>query len=631
MIGDSISESQTDGERGSSLKKLKRFFQLAWSGLNGLRIVFFNLLVLVLVVGLLSLWLGDSKPKIPSRAALVLRPVGSIVDQLDGDPQQQAIDQLTGNASGQTLTKDLLDAIEMAVVDGRIEALVLDLNAMGGGGLTKLQQIGRAIQDFRNAGKKVVAVSDGYSDASYYLAAQAEQIYLHPMGSLVLEGYGRFQTYYREGLDRLKVDYNVFRVGEYKSAVEPYLRNDMSPEARQANLEWLGDLWKHYLTDVSACRNLVPEELQAKLNRLPALVEEAEGDIAKLALEHKLVDQLASRDEFRQAMIGLVGENEDTHSFHQIDHSSYLEAQAQDRFGSKSSGDQIAVVVAKGTILDGRQPPGTIGGESTAALIRKARRDEEVKAVVLRVDSGGGSAFASEIIRQELVLTRQAGKKVVVSMGSVAASGGYWISTASDEIWASPTTITGSIGIFAAIPTFHRTLSDHLGIRVDGVGTTPLSGGLRPDRALSPEIGVIIQSSIDKGYRDFLQRVAEAREMTPEEVDKIARGRVWSGEDAHAIGLIDRLGELDQAIGSAAKLAGLETYSVRYIEKELDCSDRVLIDLMKSTATWTASWLPDHSPGPWPNLRAVLEKEWDTLTRFNDPRGIYAYCFCEVE
>ena len=375
----------------------------------------------------------------------------------------------------------------------------------------------------------------------------------------------------------------------------------------------------------------MPEELQAKLNRLPALVEEAEGDIAKLALEHKLVDQLVSRDEFRQAMIGLVGENEDTHSFHQIDHSSYLEAQAQDRFGSKSSGDQIAVVGAKGTILDGRQPAGTIGGESTAALIRKARRDEEVKAVVLRVDSGGGSAFASEIIRQELVLTRQAGKKVVVSMGSVAASGGYWISTASDEIWASPTTITGSIGIFAAIPTFHRTLSDHLGIRVDGVGTTPLSGGLRPDRALSPEIGAIIQSSIDKGYRDFLQRVAEAREMTPEEVDKIARGRVWSGEDAHAIGLIDRLGELDQAIGSAAKLAGLETYSVRYIEKELDWSDRVLIDLMKSTATWTASWLPDHSPGPWPNLRAVLEKEWDTLTRFNDPRGIYAYCFCEVE
>ncbi len=567
------------------MQKLKRFFHLAWSGLNALRILFFNILVLILVVGLLALWLGDSKPKVPARAALVLRPGGNIVDQLDGDPQQQAIDQLTGNATGQTPTKDLLDAIELAAKDARIEILVLDLNAMGGAGLTKLQQIGRTIKDFRSVGKKVVAVADSYSDASYYLAAHAEQIYLHPMGSVVLEGYGRFQTYYRDGLDRLKVDYNVFRVGEYKSAVEPYLRNDMSPEAREANLEWLGDLWKHYLMDVSSCRDLVPEELQDKLNRLPALVAEAQGDIAKLALNQKLVDQLVNRDEFREMMIQLVGENEDTRSFDQIDHQAYLQTHDQDRFGGQGSRDQVAVVVAKGTILDGHQPAGNIGGESTAALIRKARQDDKVKVLVLRVDSGGGSAFASEIIRRELVLTRQSGTKVVVSMGSVAASGGYWISTASDEIWASPTTITGSIGIFAAIPTFERTLSDHLGIRVDGVGTTALSGALRPDRALRPEIGVIIQSSIDKGYRDFLQRVAEARGMTSEEVNKIARGRVWSGEDAHAINLIDHLGELDQAISSAAKLAGLETYSVRYIEKELDWSDRVLIDLMKSTAS----------------------------------------------
>jgi protease-4 len=352
-----------------------------------------------------------------------------------------------------------------------------------------------------------------------------------------------------------------------------------------------------------------------------------------MALDAKLVDKLAQRDEVRKRMIELVGEDKEKKSFRQVGVETYLQARGGDRTGATGGGKAVAVVVAKGDILDGTQPAGTIGGDSTARLLRRAREDDSVKAVVLRVDSGGGSAFASEIIRRECELVRQAGKPLVVSMGSVAASGGYWIATASDEIWAAPETVTGSIGIFGVFPTIDKPLAKYLGVHTDGVGTTRFSDTLRPDRPLDPAVADIAQQYIDNGYRDFLTRVAQARKMTPEQVDKIARGRIWSGEDAKGIGLVDQLGSLDQAIESAAKRAKLEKgYRVWYIEKEKSLRERIasmLVAQALELAT-AAGWAPQAAPPALSVAGALrsLQADVERLGRWNDPHGVYAHCLC---
>ncbi len=410
----------------------------------------------------------------------------------------------------------------------------------------------------------------------------------------------------------------------------------MSPEAREANLEWMGDLWRSYLADVAAGRGTTPEELAEGIDGFVERIAAAEGDTAALALAAGLVDSVTGRDGVRDRMIELVGEDEEHHSFHQIGHAAYLRALGDKRRRHPVNGDGVAVVVAKGSILNGSQPPGAIGGDSTARLIRDARQDEAVKAIVLRVDSGGGSAFASEVIRRELVLAREAGKKVVVSMGTVAASGGYWISSSSDRILASPNTITGSIGVFGMIPTFQKPMEKHLGWRVDGVGTTWLAGAVRPDRALDPELGRAIQMMIEEGYREFIGKVAKNRSKAPEEVDRIARGRVWSGQDAHELGLVDELGGLEEAIASAAELAELEEgYAVRFVEKERSFAQKMAERFLTRTADLFA---PEHGAAraaPVPALRAglleLLQREAKLLAMLDDPQGIYALCYCEVD
>jgi protease-4 len=507
--------------------------------------------------------------------------------------------------------------------------------------MTKLEDLRDAVAGFKTSGKTVLATADDYSQTAYYLAAQADEIYLHEMGLVVLPGFGRYVTHFKDGLDRLGVDVHVFRVGEYKSAVEPFLRNDMSDEAKEANLDWLGDLWRAWIADVAAARGLSEERLLDYVHRFPELLRQQAGDAARAALEAGLVDHVGERDMVRDRLVELVGEDETTHSFQGVSYQDYLAHLGSDRAslgGGSGDDDQVAVLVARGDILDGRRPPGEIGGDSTAALVRQARDDDTVKALVLRVDSGGGSAFASEVIRRELELLREAGKPVVISMGTVAASGGYWIATASDEIWASPTTITGSIGIFGIFPTFQKPLARYLGMHVDGVGTTPLAGALRPDRELSAEAAEAIQQITDRGYQEFLDRVAEARGMTPEEVDRIARGRVWSGEDAHAKGLVDHLGGLDQAIAAAAQRAGLEGgYGITWLEQELDFEEQLAADLL-SRATEVFG-LEGRARMPAaaalgavePLLRSAGSLDGVTRAALADPRGLVAHCLCEVE
>lgn len=616
------------------------FLSGLWTAVDQSRRFVVDVFFLALVVWLV--WMAiTGRPKVPRGAALVVRPQGLLVEQLSRRSAESAlVEAVVGERGRETLLKDLLDAVKAAKDDKRIGAIYLDLTQMTGGGLTKIEDLRTALLDFRKSGKKVIAYADVYFQGPWGVAAAADEIWLHPEGAVPLEGFGRWRTYYKDAIDRLGIDWHVFRVGEYKSAVEPFLRNDPSPEAREADLKWLSDLWGSWVKEGAGARKLAPEDVRAYIDKMPERLEAAKGNLAKIALQAKLVDRIGYRDEVRKRMIDLVGEAKGEKTFKQVSVADYLENRGGDRTGKSGRGDAVAVIVAVGDILDGRQPPGSIGGDSTASLIRKARQDDKVKALVLRVDSPGGSAFASEVIRREVALARTADKKpVVVSMGSVAASGGYWISTASDEIWASPDTITGSIGIFGMFPTFEKPLAKYLGMRVDGVGTTWLSGALRPDRSLKPEVGRIIQLFINRGYDDFLDRVAEARKMSRDDVDRIARGRVWSGADAFERKLVDRLGGLPDAIASAAKMAKLSEgkYRVWYVEKEPSFHERLLSHLLEVRARFSRALgfaVEEPEPPPPPlAVRAVLDRLGETarLLSFNDPNGVYAYCACDVK
>lgn len=604
-----------------------------WRGIDVTRRVVINLVFLAAVVAAVVVVASGGKAKVPASCALVITPRGTIVEQLQGNALDRLQDEVLGSGTAETLLKDVVDALEFARHDKRIKAVVLDLSELESAGMTKLGDLKGALGRVRGTGKPVIATADRYNQYGYYLAAHADEVWLNPQGMVLIEGFSRYARFYREGLDRLGVEWHIFRVGEYKSAVEPFLRSHMSPEAKEANLAYLNDLWDSYRKDVATARRTTPEKLQDYVDNFPAHMQAAHGDAAGAALAAGLVDRVEPRDVLRARLVELVGEDKKKHTFSQVAMNDYLKAKGGDRFGKKAKGDLVAVVVAKGGISDGSRPPGQIGGDSTAALIRQARHTKGVKAIVLRVDSPGGSGFASEVIRRELEVARADGKVVVASMGSVAASGGYWISMAADEVWASPNTITGSIGIFAMFPNVARAMGKHLGIYVDGVGTTRMAGALRIDRPLDPEVGRTIQALIDNGYRDFLQVVSKARSMTPEEVDKVARGRVWSGARARELGLVDHLGSLDDAIRAAAARAGLgEQYAVRYIEKELKFKERLMRDLLsRATAAVGKEVASSRAASPYLALARVMAKSEADLEALAVQDGILAYAFVPVE
>lgn len=602
-----------------------------WHGLDLIRKIILNLVFFAILFYVLSWLTADNRPDIPGSSVLVLAPHGNIVDQLRWPSIEDIQDKLMGMSGTETLLKDLLDAIDAARDDNRIKALVLNLNGLGGAGLTKLQDLKTAIQHFKTSGKKVIAVADTYSRNSYYLAAQADEILLHPMGMVLIEGYGRYRRYYKDLLDRLKVDVNIFRVGKYKSAVEPYMRDDMSEAAKESNIRWLGALWNAYLDDVSAARNIKKEKIENYIDNFTQFVKEHHGDAAESAKAAGLVDELATRDQVRARLIKITGENTDTHSYYSIGYKSYLAARDEDRWGENTGGDVVGVVVAKGTILDGHHNPGSIGGESTARLLRKARQNKNVKVIVLKVDSGGGSAFASEVIRKEMELARSEGKPVVISMGTVAASGGYWISMASDEVWAYPTTITGSIGIFGMFPTFQETLSKYLGIHVDGVATNKMVGALRTDRKLEPEVGEAIQAVIERGYDRFITMASNARNKSREQIHEIAQGRVWIGADAYKLGLIDKLGSFTQALDSAAKLAKLdEHYNVKYFRQVPTLEQQMLNRFLTEAQAKAPQRSLKTNLNPFTNIMYILREQVRKMSQFNDPHGVYAYWLEDV-
>ncbi|HET7921319.1 MAG TPA: signal peptide peptidase SppA [Gammaproteobacteria bacterium] len=588
-----------------------------------------NVVVTILLIVFLVAVFASHKIEVPSSAALVVDPQGDLVEQFSGDPAERALNRMMGREQRpQTRLRDVVASINHAKDDKRIKALVLETDGLESAGMSDLQDIAQAIRDFKQSGKPVFALGDSYSQAQYYLAATADTVFIHPQGLVFLRGFGIYQPYFKDAINKLGVDWNIFRVGKYKSAVEPFMLNGMSAAARE---DWSGVinvLWDAYQHDVTNARKLKPDALKTYVSTLGDSLSAVKGDTAELALKAGLVTRIANNDEMEAAVAKVVGETH--HVFRQIDFRKYLKAVDGDVRTRDVGSDEVAVIVAEGEIKPGEQAPGSIGGDSTSELIRKARYDDDVKAVVLRVDSPGGSAFASDLILREIELTRQAGKPVVVSMGNVAASGGYWISMAADRIFASPTTLTGSIGIFGMFPTFQNTLAK-VGVHTDGVGTTLLSDAFDLTRPMSDEMKQLVQMNVNHGYQTFIGKVAKYRDMKVAAVNEIAQGRVWSGLKARQLGLVDTFGGLHDAIEAAAKLAKIgKHYSVRYIERPLSFAQRLLIGIANdSRSTLGPAWGNTGALTTMPFYHEA-EKLVDTLKVFTDPRGVYAYCFCEI-
>ena len=612
--------------------RARAFFQGLWRGLDGLRKTLHLIVLLLIFAVVIGAWLGTA-PRIPGKAALLVAPEGELVEQLSGEPIGRVLEQARGDGRSQTLLWDLTDSIRVAATDPRIVVIALDLDKLDSATQPTLEELTAALREFRATGKKVIAYGTELTKERYYLAAQADESYLDPMGFVLIDGYDRYRTYLKDALDKLGVDINVFRVGEYKSAVEAFTRTSMSPEDRAESRAYLDALWSSYQEAVTRARKLPPDAVSKYVDALAQSVPAAHGDAPQVALAARLVTGVKTRLQAEKRLIELVGADDSTGSFRSVPVTDYVRYAHVMKKRATVGKPRIGVIVAEGDILDGDQPPGAIGGDSTSHLIRQARLDPDVKAVVLRVDSPGGSVMASEEIYRELVALREAGKPLVVSMSGYAASGGYYISAPADEIWASPATITGSIGIFAIIPTVDKTLAK-VGVSVDGIGTTPLSGQLRIDRPLGDEARALLQSEVSRGYDEFLDRVSSGRKKSRADIDAIAQGHVWAGSDALRIGLVDHLGSFDEAVQAAARRAKLTRYAPEFIEPELTWAQQLVLALRTRAAGMLGAAAAGDSRGA--ALAALaqrldpLTREVERLARFNVPNRLYAYCFCEV-
>ncbi|MGA3752951.1 signal peptide peptidase SppA [Escherichia coli] len=601
------------------------FFKWTWRLLNFVREMVLNLFFIFLVLVGVGIWMqvsgGDSK-ETASRGALLLDISGVIVDKPDSSQRFSKLSRQLLGASSDRLQEnslfDIVNTIRQAKDDRNITGIVMDLKNFAGGDQPSMQYIGKALKEFRDSGKPVYAVGENYSQGQYYLASFANKIWLSPQGVVDLHGFATNGLYYKSLLDKLKVSTHVFRVGTYKSAVEPFIRDDMSPAAREADSRWIGELWQNYLNTVAANRLIPAQQVFPGAQGLLVGLTKTGGDTAKYALENKLVDALASSAEIEKALTKEFGWSKTDKNYRAISYYDYALKTPAD------TGDSIGVVFANGAIMDGEETQGNVGGDTTAAQIRDARLDPKVKAIVLRVNSPGGSVTASEVIRAELAAARAAGKPVVVSMGGMAASGGYWISTPANYIVANPSTLTGSIGIFGVITTIENSL-DSIGVHTDGVSTSPLAD-VSITRALPPEAQQMMQLSIENGYKRFITLVADARHSTPEQIDKIAQGHVWTGQDAKANGLVDSLGDFDDAVAKAAELAKVKQWHLEYYVDEPTFFDKVMDNMSGSVRAMLPDVFQAMLPAPLASVASTVKSESDKLAAFNDPQNRYAFC-----
>ncbi|EGG2601731.1 signal peptide peptidase SppA [Salmonella enterica] len=601
------------------------FFKWTWRVLNFVREMVLNLFFIFLVLVGVGIWMqigNGSNSEQTARGALLLDISGVIVDKPSTNHRLGALGRQLFGASSDRLQEnslfDIVNAIRQAKDDRNITGIVLDLKNFTGADQPSMRYIGKALREFRDSGKPVFAVGENYSQGQYYLASFANKIWLSPQGQVDLHGFATNGLYYKTLLDKLKVSTHVFRVGTYKSAVEPFIRDDMSPAAREADSRWIGELWQNYLHTVSANRQISPQQLFPGAQAIIDGLTSVGGDTAKYALDHKLVDALASSADVEKALTKQFGWSKTENNYRAISYYDYSLKTPAD------TGGTIAVIFANGAIMDGEETPGNVGGDTTASQIRDARLDPKVKAIVLRVNSPGGSVNASEVIRAELAAARAAGKPVVVSMGGMAASGGYWISTPANYIVASPSTLTGSIGIFGVINTVENSLSS-IGVHSDGVSTSPLAD-ISMTKALSPEVQQMMQLSIEYGYKRFITLVADARKRTPEHIDKIAQGHVWTGEDAKANGLVDSLGDFDDAVAKAAELAKLKQWHLDYYQDEPTVLDMVMDSMTGSVRAMLPEAIQARLPAPLVSAANTVKAEGDKLAAFNDPQNRYAFC-----
>ncbi|EBB7701265.1 signal peptide peptidase SppA [Salmonella enterica] len=601
------------------------FFKWTWRVLNFVREMVLNLFFIFLVLVGVGIWMqigNGSNSEQTARGALLLDISGVIVDKPSTNHRLGALSRQLFGASSDRLQEnslfDIVNAIRQAKDDRNITGIVLDLKNFTGADQPSMRYIGKALREFRDSGKPVFAVGENYSQGQYYLASFANKIWLSPQGQVDLHGFATNGLYYKTLLDKLKVSTHVFRVGTYKSAVEPFIRDDMSPAAREADSRWIGELWQNYLHTVSANRQISPQQLFPGAQAIIDGLTSVGGDTAKYALDHKLVDALASSADVEKALTKQFGWSKTENNYRAISYYDYSLKTPAD------TGGTIAVIFANGAIMDGEETPGNVGGDTTASQIRDARLDPKVKAIVLRVNSPGGSVNASEVIRAELAAARAAGKPVVVSMGGMAASGGYWISTPANYIVASPSTLTGSIGIFGVINTVENSLSS-IGVHSDGVSTSPLAD-ISMTKALSPEVQQMMQLSIEYGYKRFITLVADARKRTPEQIDKIAQGHVWTGEDAKANGLVDSLGDFDDAVAKAAELAKLKQWHLDYYQDEPTVLDMVMDSMTGSVRAMLPETIQAMLPAPLVSAANTVKAEGDKLAAFNDPQNRYAFC-----
>lgn len=553
-----------------------------WNSLNFIRRFLLNALVLFILIGIgFGLW-DSFQPQVPKNSVLVVAPYGDLVEQWDGDPVETAIGQALGESKPQTRLYDLLRAINAAAEDSNISGLVLRTDDMWGAGPAQLQDLAQALGNFRNSGKPVFAYGSRFSQAQYYLAAQANQVYLDPYGEVMLEGFSAYRNYYAEAANKLKATVNVFRVGEYKSAVEPWLRNDMSAAAREANQAWMGSLWASWREALSERRQIKPARLESYVQDFNSLLEASEGDAALTAQAVGLIDGLATPMQFTEMMVEEFGQAKgvDWPEFKNVDTYRYLADLDLKQFQEEAVEPKtnISVVVVQGALMEGARGAGYANIAAVENQLWQAAHDDSVAGIVVRVDSPGGTITAAEQLRRAIDAAKAEGKPVYVSMGSVAASGGYWLSASADQIWAQADTLTGSIGIYGIVPTFERSLAE-LGVYTDGVATSPFAGSFRVDRALSEPVRESIQLYIENGYQRFIQTVAQERELTETAVEKAASGRVWIGSTAKELGLVDELGGLNDAVVAMANELKLEDYQARLYEPELSFMDELLVQL----------------------------------------------------
>ncbi|BDP30802.1 signal peptide peptidase SppA [Vibrio vulnificus] len=614
----------------SLFKLISLVFKGIWKAITFVRLALTNLIFLlsVALVYFIYFYGHDTQPQVEQPSALVLNLSGPIVEQsLYINP----VDSFAGSLFGEEIPKenvlfDVVDTIRYAKDDEKITGLVLSLRDMPETSLTKLRYIAKALNEFKASGKPIYAIGAFYNQSQYYLASYADKIYLAPDGGVMLKGYSAFNLYYKTLLEKLDVTTHVFRVGTYKSAIEPFVRDDMSPAAKESATRWLTQLWGAFVDDVANNRNIDPKTLNPSMEEFLSQLKSVNGDLAALSIKLGLVDELATRQQLRVQLAEKFGASGDD-SYKAI---SYYDYRATMRDNFDVNADDIAIVVASGTIMDGQQPRGTVGGDTVAGLLRQARNDDKVKAVVLRVDSPGGSAFASEVIRNEVQALKDAGKPIVVSMSSLAASGGYWISMSADKIIAQPTTLTGSIGIFSVITTFEKGFNK-LGIYTDGVGTSPFSGeGI--STGLSKGASQAFQMGIEHGYQRFISLVGDNRDLSLDAVDKVAQGRVWTGYDALQHGLVDQIGDFDDAVAEAAKMAQLENYNLYWVEEPLSPTEQFIQEFMKQVKISMGVDIQSILPPSLQPVAQQMEQHASLLQNFNDPKGYYAFCLnCEVQ